>query len=981
MPERAKFKPNGHVLVNDYMNKVKIMMVFAAWWMLWMTAVPAMGQQRQPKTAAKEQAKHQTATVNVRGSVMESDSFEPLAGASVRLFNADSVMVCGNSTGADGQFLLPGVPQGKYVMKVTFVGFKPQQFSVDLTKKKGNFKTPDILLRENATLVAEAVVEGQMPEMVVVEDTVVYNADAFKLPEGAMVEELIKKLPGVVVDENGKYTWNGKSISRILVDGKRFFAGNQDMLLKNIPADMIEKIKTYDKQSDLERFTGIDDGEEEIVFDLTVRKEKKRGSFGQAEAGYGTKDRYNGRLNMNRFMDAQKFTLVGNAGNTQGDGMSDNQEGGATMNWENDRLELNGNLHGKFSQSESDRATSTQSFIRKSYGNTHNTGEGRNQNIGFDYKVEWQPDTLTELEFKPSFNYSLNRGENMGRTATFDEDPYQQAGITDPLLQLDQLSHTIGVNSRHNTSRNKGNNMGGGASLSLRRKFRKQGRTASLGMNGNLSGGDNNSSSYNQVDYYKILATTGEDSIYHKAQWNASDSRQRQWGGRVAYTEPVGRQTYLQASYSLSYRYTHHTRDVRSIIDPMCGQLGVAADNYTEMAGMALPDIDQCNATENTYLNHNIDLQWRVVRTRYRLTAGVSAKPQFNAVDYTKGTKDYHVGRHVVNASPTLNFRYRFSKQEQLRLQYGGNTGQPNITDLIPDTLNNANPLNIRLGNPELKPSFTQQMKADYNKNIPSLQRSFTASAQFRTTRNSTTSRTEYNEETGGRVTKPENVNGNWNGRMDVNFNTAIKGDTRFRINTNTQGSFTNAIGYVYDRNEKTSTRRRTRGMNLREHLRLTFHNDWLEANAHGAIRYNHSRSNSNDASNLDTYTFNYGMSTVMNLPWGMTFGTDMGAYSRRGYADASMNTNQILWSLSVSQRFLRGNNLILSLRATDLLNQRDNINRSISETARTDTRSDMVHSYVLCSLTYKFGKFGGKQKKGKESSRPSHHSFSEEDF
>ncbi|MGM9673904.1 MAG: carboxypeptidase-like regulatory domain-containing protein, partial [Bacteroidaceae bacterium] len=182
------------------------MMAFAAWWMLWMTAVPAMGQQRQPKTAAKEQAKHQTATVNVRGSVMESERFEPLAGASVRLFNADSVMVCGNSTGADGQFLLPGVPQGKYVMKVTFVGFKPQQFSVDLTKKKGNFKTPDILLRENATLVAEAVVEGQMPEMVVVEDTVVYNADAFKLPEGSMVEELIKKLPGVVVDENGKYT-------------------------------------------------------------------------------------------------------------------------------------------------------------------------------------------------------------------------------------------------------------------------------------------------------------------------------------------------------------------------------------------------------------------------------------------------------------------------------------------------------------------------------------------------------------------------------------------------------------------------------------------------------------------------------------------------------------------------------------------------------------------------------------------------------
>ena len=963
------------------MKAIKNLIYMATCWLLLLAAVPAMAQKQQEKAAARETKKHTASTVNVRGSVMESERFEPLAGASVRLFSADSVMVCGNSTGADGQFLLPGVPQGRYVMKVTFVGFRPQQFSLDLTKKKGNHKTPDILLRENATVMAEAVVEGQMPEMVVVEDTVAYNADAFKLPEGAMVEELLKKLPGVEVDENGKMTWNGKSISRILVDGKRFFAGNQDMLLKNIPADMIEKIKAYDKQSDLERFTGIDDGEEQIVFDLTVKKEKKRGNFGQAEAGYGTRDRYQGRLNANRFMDEQKFTVVADAGNTRGDGMSDHQEGAATMNWENEKLELNGSMHGKFSQGESERATSTQSFVRKSYGNSLSTSETRGQDIGLDYKVEWQPDTLTELELKPTFTYTRNRGENQGRNATFNDDPYQTEGITDPLNQLDLLSSTIGVNSRLNAGRSRGDNLSGGASLSLRRKLGKQGRTVSVGMGGNLTDGTGNSSSYNQVDYYRILAVTGEDSIYHKAQYNASDNRQQQWNARASYTEPVGRQMYLQASYSFSHRLTRHTRDVRSITDPLCGQLGVGMDNYADMAHLSSPDIDQCNATENTYANHNIDLQWRIVRTRYRITAGVSAKPQYNAVDYAKGAKDYHVSRHVVNASPTLNFRYRFSKQEQLRLQYGGNTGQPNITDLIPDTLSNANPLNIRLGNPDLKPSFTQQMKADYNKSIPSLQRSFTASAQFRTTQNSTTSRTEYDEETGGRVTKPENVNGNWNGRMDVNFNTALKGDTRFRINTNTQASLTNAIGYAYDSQEKTSMRRRTRGMNLREHLRLTFHTDWLEVNAHGAIRYNHSRSNSSDASNLDTYTFNYGMSTVMNLPWGMTFGTDVGAYSRRGYSDASMNTNQVLWSLSVSQRFLRKNNLILSLRATDILNQRDNINRSVTETGRTDSRSELVHSYVLCSLTYKFGKFGGKQKKGKESGRPAHHSFSEEDF
>lgn len=932
-------------------------------------------------TTVSAQQKKMPTTVNVRGTVLDSEMFQPLEGASVRLYNVDSIMVCGNNAGTDGQFLLPGVPQGIYVMKVTYVGFKPQQFSLDLRKRKGNFKTADILLRENSTLMAEAVVEGQMPEMTVSEDTLVYNADAFKLPEGAMVEELLKKLPGVEVDENGRYTWNGKSVSQILVDGKRFFSGNKEMLLKNIPAEMIERIKAYDKESDLERFTGIDDGEEQIVLDLTVRKEQKRGFYGQAEGGYGTKDRYNGRLNMNRFMDVQKFSLVGNTNNTRGDGMTDHQEGGATMNWENEKLEMNGSVHGNFNQSESDRRISNQSFVAKSYTNSHSSGENHNRNIGFDYKLEWQPDTMSEIDFKPTFNYTHNRSKNHSLGATFNDDPYRQPGITDPLSQLDELSHTIGVNRRVNASSSSGRNLNGGASLTFRRKFRKKGRTASVGANGNISDGDNGSNSYNQLDYYKILALTGEDSVYRKTQFNSSDSRQRQWGTRLAYTEPVGRQMYLQMVYSFTHRYTLHARDVRSIVDPLSSSLGVGVDNYSDFASMALPDVDQCNSTSNTYANHNIDLQWRISRTKLKLTAGVSVKPQYNAVDYSKGVKDYHVSRHVANASPTLNFRYRFSKQEQVRVQYNGNTGQPNITDLIPDTLSNANPLNIRLGNPELNPSFTQQMKADYSKNIPALQRTFSASAQFRTTRNATTSRTEYDDATGGRVTKPVNVNGNWNGRADVNFNTAFKGDKRFRINTNTQTNFTNAMGYVYSRATKESTRNRTRGVSVREHLRLTFHNDWLEVNAHSAIRYNHSRSTSSEAHDLDTYTFNYGLSAVMNLPWGMTFGTDCGAYSRRGYADASMNTNQVLWNLSLSQRFLPKNNLILSLRASDILNQRDNINRSLSETARTDSRSEMVRRYVMLSLTYKFGKFGGKQKKKKNApERPAHHSFEHED-
>ncbi|MEE0690428.1 MAG: outer membrane beta-barrel protein, partial [Bacteroidaceae bacterium] len=473
--------------------------------------------------------------------------------------------------------------------------------------------------------------------------------------------------------------------------------------------------------------------------------------------------------------------------------------------------------------------------------------------------------------------------------------------------------------------------------------------------------------SYNQVDYYKILALTGEDSIYHKTQYNESLSKNWNVGGRLSYTEPVGDQMFIQMSYNYNYRFTDNDRNVSSIFDPMNAQLGVGLGNYRDFREHGVLDQAQCNYTTNTYQNHNVDLQYRIVRTKYRLTAGVNVQPQINSVDYTKGYKSYDVTRHVVNASPTVNFRYRFSKLEQLRIRYGGNTGQPGITDLIPDTLSNANPLNIRLGNPGLKPSFTQNMRVDYQKSIPALQRAFSADLQYMLTQNSVTNKTEYNEETGGRITQPENVNGNWSARAGFNFNTAFKGDQRFRMSTSTSGSMTNAVGYVYQSKAQTTIRNKTKGMHLNESARFTFHDKNFEANVKGSIRYNHSRSTSSSASDLDTYVFSYGGEAVWKLPWRMSLSTDIQMRSRRGYADANMNTDQLLWNVQLSQSFLKQRNLILTVRAYDLLNQRDEVSRRITESARTDSRSAMVHQYVVCSLMYRFGKFGGKGGKKKE--------------
>ncbi len=926
-----------------------------------------------------------TVRVNIRGTVYDNESLDPLEGAQVRLTNGEGKLVSGNVTQKSGQFLLPGIPWAEgYTLSISFIGYKEQRFALKLPRKSGNMKVADVMMREDAQLMAEATVTGKMPEMTVVDDTVMYNADAFKLPDGALVEELIKKLPGIVVDDEGNYTWNGKSIAQILVDGKEFFGTDMDIVLKNLPAEIVDKVKAYDKQSDMARITGIDDGEEKTVLDLQIKKDRKRGWFGNIDGSYGTHDRYSGRAMVNRFKGDQKFSVIGNGNNTNGDGMTDRQTVGATMNWENSKVELNGSVNGQFSQGGNERWTDSQSFENQTaaYNNSWNKSHNNSNAFSFNYKVEWRPDETWNILFRPQLSYRGSSQRSDSESAAFDNDPYLLS--SDPLADYASLSDTIGVNHKRNANHSSSDNIDASASLQVNKRLAKDGRNVTLNLNGGYSHATSESESYSQIDYYQLLATNGEeDSLYHKVQYNDSPQKNKNLSAQLSYSEPIGYKIYLQMSYQYSYRFSDRDRDVSSIFDHMDGSMpflehSISADNYRVWPSLASPDIDQCNYTTNTYQSHNLRLQLRINRTLYQLTLGATLQPQINTVDYTKGVKHYDVRQSVVNASPTLNFRYKFSRQEQLDLRYNGSTGQPSITDLIPDTLSNADPLNIQLGNPYLKPSFTQQLQANYRRTRLDKQRTNALNLQFRTTSNATTNRTEYDDLTGGRVTKPVNVNGNWNGSFAYNFNTAMGKDMFWRVNTNTQLSATNSVGYVYrqERGEGSvaseggegrggvSVKNRTRGMNARERLRLTYRRDWdsgyqMEANAQGSLQYNLSRNTNSSATDLDTYRFTYGASANITFPWGMTFATDLTQQSRRGYSDPSMNTDELLWNATLSQRFLQGKRLTVSIRATDILGRRNDVNRNVSATSRTDSRSETVSSYWMLAVTYRFGKFG----------------------
>ena len=914
---------------------------------------------------------------NVRGTVYESSTLKGLPGASVTVNDSTGKMVAGRQTTSNGQFMIPGVPVGKYTLKVSFMGFKTQSFALNLTGKGGNKKVNDILLREDATIMKEAVVEGKMPEMTIIDDTVAYNAAAFSLPPGAMVDELIKKLPGIVIDESGKITHNGKEVRQILVDGKEFFGNNQQMVLRNIPAEIVDKVKAYEKQSDLARITGIDDGEEQTVLDLEIKKDRRRGWFGRVTAGYGTEDRYTGHADVYRFLDKQKAGIVGNANNTSGNGMQENQDMAASLNLEWDKLELNGGASGRFNQSSGRSWSNSQNFENRNaaYSNRMNSNGSHSNSFDTNWRIEWKPDTMTNILLRPQFSINGNRSHSRGESATFNDDPYKL--VENPLQQLSQL-RSIGVNHNLNANRNASDAISGSLSLQLNRRLKKPGRNITFNINGGLNQNDGNSSSYSQIDYYQILAITGEDSIYHKIQYDDSRNIGKNISARVSYNEPIATGQFLQISYNYSYRFNDRDRTVASIFDPFVDRYFLGIDNYDGHLDFATPDTAQCNYTENRYQNHDIRLQYRLINSKIRFNVGLNLQPQVNAVDYTKGWKHYDLQRTFFNWSPTVNFRYRFSRQHQVEARYGGNSGQPGITDLIPDTLSNANPLAIRLGNPELSPSFTHSANAEWRLSQPDYQRSYNYNINFRTTQNATASRTEYNDKTGGRVTMPVNINGNWNAGTNFNFNTALK-DQRFRINTNSSYNHTTSNGYVYRSEEQATIKNVVNSNNVRQGLRFTFRDeidhgdpeaedygttytkDNFEINLNANFGYQRNRATATAASNLDTYNFSYGMSANYNFWFGLNISTDINQNSRRGFAEAIMNTNQWIWNAQASFSFLKRRQAILTLRWNDILGQRDMVNRNISATARTDSDSERITSYGMLTFTYRFNVFGGR--------------------
>lgn len=934
----------------------------------------------------------QKATIS--GTVVDNDG-EPMPGATIVIMNPDSTQVTGQSTANNGTFKIQ-TKVGDYILRASFIGYKTVWRNVSLTKQNRSALLGEIVLRDNAKMMKDALVTAAAAQVEMKADTFVYNADAFRIPAGSNFEALLKKFPGAEITEEGTIKINGKEVKKILVNKKEFFGSDTKTTLKNLQASMVSQVKAYDRQSDYTRVTGIDDGEEETVLDLTIKKGMGEGWRLNVDAGVGTEHRYSSNLRLTRFMETWRVAVFGNANNTGdrgwggfggwgGGGLTASKMGGGDFAWMNNKeegeagfLEVGGNVRYNHNSSDSRTSTNSQTFVTSSasqYVNSLSQNYGSNSNVNGDLRVEWQPDSMTNIQFRPSFSYSDNNSEGYSSNVTFNNDPYA-AGMTNPLDEYssfpDRDSIRVNANTRRNFNDNDSRNINGW--MQINRRLPKAGRNITLDLGGGYSESDGTSSSRSLIHYYKKAT-----DLTFNNQRNTSPSESWNWRARLSYSEPIFKGANLQFSYQFQRRFSDSDRSLyTNLHDMMATQYEgmtdeqIATQLYADyLAGdTALRlTLDQHNSQYAKYneYNHDASVMFRYQIGDFRLNAGVSMQPQKTHMIYQKNKKDFDITRDVFNWAPRVDLRWKISNTSQWRVRYNGRMSQPSMTNLL-DVEDNSDPLNISLGNPGLKPSWTNNFNTFYNNYIPERQMGWNLGAGFNQTNNSISTATTYDTETGVRTTRPENINGNWSTWGYAGFNTALGKKKYWNISDNVNINYNNSVGYMQQAGSLNSVKSTTKRLTLGDNLRLNYRYDWGESGygvdfgINGGFSYSYARNDIQTNANLDTWIFNYGGNFMVNFGWGMTFSSDLTEQSRRGYADESMNTNELIWNLQLQQGFFRDRSLNITLEWYDVLGQRSNISRNISATQRSDTWTNAIYSYGMIRVIYNLNLMGSKE-------------------
>ncbi|MEI9955067.1 MAG: outer membrane beta-barrel protein [Ferruginibacter sp.] len=899
----------------------------------------------------------------VKGTVIDSASKKPIDKAVVGLVIKNKVTdTTYTFTNEKGEFSFDVVPTSNFSVIISNSGFGTVAKFVPVSQQEKTIAIGTIILASRAKLLDEVVVESA--PIVVKEDTVEYRADAFKTKEGAVVEDLLKKLPGVDVDKDGNVKAQGKSVTRVKVNGKDFFGGDLKTATKELPANIVDKIQVIDDYGDQATVSGIKDGDPDKIINIQLKKDKNKGFFGRVTVGAGTDDRYQESFNGNYFNNDLQLSAVGNVNNTNASlfnfggggnrGMSSMASTGmaimgasgvdlsqftggnspgisatnsAGFNYRN-QWGKKVSVYGSYSYSHKNTSqlqnTSTQNnFIADKYINNQDLNSGT---IGDSHRatfnMEYQIDSFNYLKVTPNVNY----GTTYGNSYTIFDNSLVGAGKTNDGSNhnvTNAISPNISINALYN------------------HRFHKRGRNFSASVNYGTSNSSSDQDATN-LSYYYVPPFIG---AINKFQYIDQENNNHNYGMRFTYSEPLNKYRSLDFSYSHNLNYTHNDKKTYNV------------DSLTQVKTM---NGLLSNDYENDFYNNRIGLSLRTTMKKYNYTLGVSVQPvDLQGKSVTKDSAYKSITR--VNIFPIARMVYNFSRSKALNFSYSGNASQPTFTQLQP-VVDSSNVQNIIAGNPNLKPSITQNLNFSYNSfNFISGKVLFT-NLIFTTIKNQIINNT-IQTVAGNKLSIPQNVNGYYNATGFYTFSKPIK-NRKYVFNFNGSANFNHNINLTDSV--------KTIGQNWVLSQSFVFEynlGEWLQLQTGVAYSMNDVKYKStsakptnfvNSSSNAWSLTNNINVDVTKRLVLKYDFDYTINTGLAKG-----VSQNPVLMNASLEQQLFKAKNGVIKFAAYDLFKQNTNISRTIYGSSITDSRSNKLTRYFLLTFTYRLQKFAGQSVQG----------------
>ena len=937
--------------------------------------------------------------VSVSLRLVDSKTSEPVSFATVSLtVKGQDTPVKYVLSDIDGKAELTKVRRNTYILKAELMGYKPYSQEVKLEK---DVNLGDIKMEEDVEVLDAARVTDVGNPIIIRKDTIEYTASSFKTSDNDMLEELLKKLPGVEVEADGSITANGETITKITIDGKTFFLDDPQLASKNIPAKMIEKVKVVEKKSDQAIFTGIDDGEHETVIDLSMRPGMMKGWFGNVMGGGGhdvpgagsdmNDWRYQGAAMVGRFTDKSQISVILNGNNTNNRGFNDmagsmmqgmrggggmgmgmggwGRGNGITTSWMgglngaftllDEKMDLAGNYlyNGSINDvmEESSKITYLEDGSRLLNDET-GTGRTMTQGHRFGMRLEHKFSENTSILFEPQFNFGYGNFNEFSKFTTATE----RDGVATPTNE--GYTSRNGLNDNWRTS----------GFLLLRQRLGKPGRTISANIRYSYSNNDMTGFNQSLTDIFDLQTAERTSEIVN--QRYDQNSRSTSLSGRVVYTEPLGGGFFLEANYQYGWnKNTSFKNTFNSATDDLIEDLLV----YNGVG--EIHDPVYSNSINNTSQNHRAGASFTYQKEKIRAQLGAAYNPTITD-NVTSGHDPYHNVAH--NWSPQASLNYEFNDNTSIRFFYWGRSSQPSTNQLLP-VPDNSNPLNISLGNPNLNPYFNHSLRGNFGytnkKTFTSVNARFGAGLVQDAITNA-----QWYDPSGVQYSIPVNGPGTGNVDLRVMVNSPF-GKSGFSIFSMSYGRYNQSTSFIgsgalesekyYDSENATFdyaafnrdysdlsksddfVNNKTQTMSFTQRLRLTYRNDFVELTVGGRTRMNKSWYTMKNSQLQATWNNQVDASMNWTIPGGINIISDVDYNWYNGYT--TPQEDEIILNAEITKLLFK-NKCTLALKAYDILGQSKNLSVSDSANYHIETRNNTLGRYIILSLTYRFGNFGG---------------------